>query len=102
MCSLFAAPKIDGVLAKMNQLYLQTTEQHNFMKVLRQLLGLDVTAGVNACLKRLTHLLDEVRLFITQRQGMQQRGQSDVWSPHLPPACAMRRRPRHLTCARSM
>jgi hypothetical protein len=59
MCSLFAAPKIDGVLAKMNQVYLQTTEQHNFMKVLRQLLGLDATAGVNSCLKRLTHLLDE-------------------------------------------
>jgi hypothetical protein len=49
----------------MNQVYLQTTEQHNFMKVLRQLLGLDATAGVNACLKRLTHLLDEVRLSVS-------------------------------------
>jgi hypothetical protein len=57
--SLFAAPHIDGVLARMNHVYLQTTEQQNFMRVLRQLLGLDTTAGVNSCLKRLTHLLDD-------------------------------------------
>lgn len=45
---------------QMNNVYMQTTEQRNFMRVLRQLLGLEDGAGVNACLARIRSMLDKV------------------------------------------
>ena len=54
---LFNCPQLEGTFAAINQAYLTVTESKNFLKALRNLIGLDRNAGVNACLARIRQLV---------------------------------------------
>ena len=57
--NLFAIKSIDGVFPRINEIYLFVNEQENFMRMLRSLLQLPVSAGVNACIAALKRVLDK-------------------------------------------
>lgn len=53
---LFELRSVEGVLPKMNELYVYTNEMRNFMQVVRPTLGLGPQASVHACLAKLQEL----------------------------------------------
>ena len=56
---LFDVPSSDGVLPKMNEIYIFTEEMRNLMKMIRSLLNLDQkSATVNTCITQLQKLLE--------------------------------------------
>jgi len=55
---LFALKSTEGMLPKMNELYLFVNEQHNLLKVLRSMLGLEASASSHAMLSALRQALD--------------------------------------------
>lgn len=59
---LFEVPRLDGVFARINSVYTQYSEYHNFLRALRSLLGLPDNAGTGACVARIRALLDQVRI----------------------------------------
>ena len=54
---LFNCKNLEGTFAAINQAYLSLTESRNFIKALRNLVGLDRSAGINACLARVRQLV---------------------------------------------
>ena len=54
---LFSCKNLEGTFAAINQAYLALTESKNFLKALRNLIGLDRSAGINACLARVRQLV---------------------------------------------
>ena len=54
---LFNCKNLEGTFAAINQAYLSLTESRNFLKALRNLVGLDRSAGTNACLARVRQLV---------------------------------------------
>ncbi|GAQ77621.1 hypothetical protein KFL_000010700 [Klebsormidium nitens] len=56
---LFEVPRLDGVFARINAVYSQYSEHHNFLRALRSLLGLPDNAGTGACIARIRALLDQ-------------------------------------------
>ena len=55
---LFSLKSTEGMLPKMNELYLFVNEQHNLLKVLRSMLGLEMSASSHALLGALRQALD--------------------------------------------
>lgn len=55
---LFEVRSTEGMLPKMNELYLFVNEQSNFVKVLRSMLGLDTSASSHVILAALRQTLD--------------------------------------------
>ncbi|GBG31673.1 Centrosomal protein of 70 kDa [Hondaea fermentalgiana] len=53
---LFELRSVEGVIPKMNELYVYTNEMRNFMQVLRPTVGLGSNASVHACLAKLQDL----------------------------------------------
>mmetsp|Transcript_31232 Transcript_31232/g.101851 ORF Transcript_31232/g.101851 Transcript_31232/m.101851 type:complete len:304 (-) Transcript_31232:37-948(-) len=76
---LFEVRALDGVLPKMNQLYMQGTEAKNFMRVLRQLLGLEEGAGVQHVLSRVRQILD------TEAEQLDLKSEYMLGRPSVPP-----------------
>ena len=56
---LFDVDSLAGMFPKMNEVYLFVNEAQNFMAVLKQMLGLDQSAGTNACLSTLRRALED-------------------------------------------
>ena len=56
---LFDVSTLAGMFPKMNELYLFVNEAHNFMTVLKQMLGLDLRVSTNACLAALRRALED-------------------------------------------
>lgn len=55
---LFSLKSTEGMLPKMNELFLFVNEQHNLLKVLRSMLGLEASASSHALLSALRQALD--------------------------------------------
>eukprot|EP00742_Colponemidia_sp_Colp-10_P014897 GILJ01016970.1.p1 GENE.GILJ01016970.1~~GILJ01016970.1.p1 ORF type:complete len:1020 (-),score=191.78 GILJ01016970.1:192-3215(-) len=55
---LFEVKSLDGILPKMNEIFLFSNEMINFLKVLRAMLGVDSSASVNACLAALKKMFE--------------------------------------------
>jgi hypothetical protein len=56
---LFELRSTEGMLPKMNELYLFVNEQTNFLKVLRSMLGVEKDASVHSLLSTLRQALDQ-------------------------------------------
>ncbi|GLD92598.1 hypothetical protein PINS_up001157 [Pythium insidiosum] len=68
---LFQVKSTDGVLPKINEVFLFVNEADNFLKVIRQLLDLAPTAGVQAC-------LDAIRSKVEQDFSSSRENNGDV------------------------
>lgn len=54
---LFEVPKLEGVMAVMNTVYIKCTEYHNFARALSSMLGLNKEEGPNTIISAVNSIM---------------------------------------------